>query len=81
MNIKKIRGKFMAQLIATVFEISGTNRNYICSTASGSRCNTCRKIQNSVVVGTNFKIRRYEPLQVTSIDTGRSYVEERKTFN
>jgi len=51
---KKIRGKFMAQLIATIFEISGTNRNYICSTASGSRRNTCRKIQNSVVVGTTF---------------------------
>jgi hypothetical protein len=70
----------MALLIATIFEISGTNRNYICSTASGSRCNTC-KIQNSVVVGTTFKIRRYEPLQVTSIYTGRGYMEERKTFN
>jgi hypothetical protein len=71
----------MAQLIATIFEISGTNRNYICSTASESRHNTDRKIQNSVVFGTTFKIRRYKPLQVTSIYTGRSYKEERKTFN
>jgi hypothetical protein len=71
----------MAQLIATIFEISSTNWNYTCSTASESRHNTDRKIQDSLVVGTTFKIRRYEPLQVTSIYTGISYMEERKTFN
>jgi hypothetical protein len=28
-----------------------------------------------------FKIRRYEPLQVTNLHTGRRYMEERKAFN